>query len=101
MLTRPFHARLRPLVWVRCVWWMLFSAGVAAQSNSPNLPTLTHAEEVRRLTPDEAAKGYPVRLRGVVTMDAPAPDFFVQDKTAGIYVEGSASPQYPHVLGEV
>lgn len=101
MLTRPFHARLRPLVWVRFVWWVLFSAGVAAQSNSPNLPTLTHAEEVRRLTPEEAAKGYPVRLRGVVTMDAPAPDFFVQDKTAGIYVEGSASPQYPHVLSEV
>jgi hypothetical protein len=34
-------------------------------------------------------------------MDAPAPDFFVQDKTAGIYAEGSVSPRYPHVLGEV
>ena len=39
--------------------------------------TLTSAEQVRRLTPEQAALGYPVRIRGVVTMDAPAPDFFV------------------------
>jgi signal transduction histidine kinase len=71
------------------------------QSSDPKWPTLTHAEDVRRLTPEEAAKGYPVLIRGVITMDAPAPDFFVQDKTAGIYVEGSASTGYSHVLGEV
>ena len=71
------------------------------QSPGPKLPTLTHAEDVRRLTPEEAAKGYPVLIRGVITMDAPAPDFFVQDKTAGIYVEGIASARYSHVLGEV
>ena len=33
-------------------------------------------------------------------MDAPAPDFFVQDATAGIYVEGSVSPRYPHLLSQ-
>jgi signal transduction histidine kinase len=33
-------------------------------------------------------------------MDAPAPDFIVQDTTAGIYVEGSVSPKYPHVLSQ-
>jgi signal transduction histidine kinase len=33
-------------------------------------------------------------------MDAPAPDFFVQDATAGIYVEGSVSPKYPHLLSQ-
>lgn len=33
-------------------------------------------------------------------MDAPAPDFFVQDATAGIYVEGSASPRYSHLLSQ-
>jgi signal transduction histidine kinase len=41
-----------------------------------------------------------VLVRGVVTMDAPAPDFFVQDGTAGIYVEGSTSPRYPHLLSQ-
>jgi signal transduction histidine kinase len=72
-----------------------------AQSSPPKLPTLTHAEEVRRLSPEEAAKGYPVRIRGVITMDAPAPDFFVQDSTAGIYAEGSGSPRFSHSLGEL
>jgi signal transduction histidine kinase len=33
-------------------------------------------------------------------MDAPAPDFVVQDATAGIYVEGSVSTKYPHLLGQ-
>jgi len=62
---------------------------------------LTRVEQVRRLTPEQAALGYPVRIRGVITMDAPAPDFVVQDSTAGIYVEGSLSPRYPHVLKQL
>lgn len=33
-------------------------------------------------------------------MDVPAPDFFVQDETAGIFVEGSVSPKFTHALGE-
>jgi signal transduction histidine kinase len=52
------------------------------------LPLLTTAAAVRQLPPEEAEKGYPVRLRAVVT--AHRPDFgllFVQDATAGIYVE--------------
>jgi signal transduction histidine kinase len=52
------------------------------------------------LSPEQAALGYPVLVRGVITMDAPAPDFFVQDATAGIYVEGSVSPRYPHLLSQ-
>ena len=51
--------------------------------------TLTHAAEVRRLTPQEAVKGIPVHLRAVVTYYDPAMnDIFVQDETAGIYVAG-------------
>jgi hypothetical protein len=42
-----------------------------------------------------------VRIRGVVTDDVPSPDFFVQDATAGIYVEGSVSPRFTHHWGEV
>lgn len=64
------------------------------------LPTLTHAAQIRSLSPEEAARGYPVLVRGVITMDAPAPDFFVQDATAGIYVEGSVSAKFPHVLSQ-
>ena len=78
--------------------------GAAAQGQLPpaakSLPILTHADQVRRLSPEEAALGYPVLIRGVITMDAPAPDFFVQDATAGIYVEGSVSPKYLHLLSQ-
>jgi signal transduction histidine kinase len=63
-------------------------------------PTLTRVDQIRRLSPEEAGKAYPVRIRGVVTMDAPAPDFFVQDETAGIYVEGSPSARFAHMLGQ-
>jgi signal transduction histidine kinase len=80
------------------------AAGVGVQAQLPALakplPTLTHADQVRRLSPEQASLGYPVLVRGVITMDAPAPDFFVQDGTAGIYVEGSASPRYPHLLSQ-
>ncbi|HYM79121.1 MAG TPA: sensor histidine kinase [Candidatus Dormibacteraeota bacterium] len=65
------------------------------------LPTLTHADQIRRLSPEQASLGYPVLIRGVITMDVPAPDFFVQDATAGIYVEGSVSRRYPHLLSEL
>jgi signal transduction histidine kinase len=64
------------------------------------LPMLTHIEEIRGLSPEEASKGYPVRVRGVITMDAPAPDFMIQDETAGIYVEGNARLAFPHHLQE-
>ncbi len=54
---------------------------------APGLPTLTTAEQVRELTADQAKRGYPVRLRAVVTyIDFAVGDFFAQDSTAGIYV---------------
>lgn len=76
------------------------SGNVSAQTATKTLATLTHADQVRKLSPEQAALGYPVRIRGVVTMDAPSPDFFVQDETAGIFVEGNVSQKYTHVLGE-
>ena len=79
----------------RCRFLLLVVFGAAlasAQSTTASLPLLTHADQVRHLSADEAALGYPVRIRGVITDDVPSPDFFVQDSTAGIYVEGSTSP---------
>jgi signal transduction histidine kinase len=72
-----------------------------AQPANRSLPLLTHADQVRQLTPEEAARGYPVQIRGVVTDDVPAPDFFVQDATAGIYIEGSVSPRFDHHYGDL
>jgi signal transduction histidine kinase len=76
-------------------------ANVWAQPPAKPLPILTYAEQIRRLSPEQAALGYRVRVRGIITMDAPAPDFFIQDATAGIYAEGSVSPKYAHLLGQL
>ena len=87
---------------VRGVLALVTFAGLAwAQPGTRALPVLTHADQVRRLSPEEAALGYPVRIRGVVTDDVPSPDFFVQDATAGIYVEGSPAPKFAHHWGDL
>jgi len=67
------------------------------------LPLLQTVQEVRRLTPEQAARGYPVRLHGMVTCythrDNP-PGLFVQDATGGIYVD--VAPGYgPFKPGQV
>src|SRR5579872_3343454 len=79
---------------------LAYSLSASGQTPAKNPSTILHADQVRRLTPEQAAMGYPVRIRGVITMDAPAPDFFVQDKTAGIFVEGSVAPKFAHRIGE-
>ena len=71
-----------------------------ANSDRP-LPVLTHGDEIRHLTTEQAALGYPVRIRGVVTDDVPAPDFFVQDSKAGVYVEGSKTASFTHHFGDL
>jgi len=51
------------------------------------LPELLTAEQVRQLTPEQAARHYPVRLRGVLTFFDQAQFYrFFQDNTAGIYL---------------
>ena len=51
------------------------------------LRTITGVAEIHSLAPDEARRGYPVHLRAVVTYFEPvSPDFFIQDKTGGIWV---------------
>ncbi len=75
--------------------------GASAETAERSLPLLTHADQVRELSPEQAALGYRVRVRGVVTNDVPAPDFFVQDSTAGVYVEGSRSSSFVHHFGDL
>ncbi|HEY1791106.1 MAG TPA: PAS domain-containing sensor histidine kinase [Verrucomicrobiae bacterium] len=64
--------------------FVLFSFVARGQNNGTN--ELTTAEQVRQLTPVQAARHYPVRLHGVVTFcDANNYYYFVQDQSAGIY----------------
>jgi signal transduction histidine kinase len=85
-----------PLRVILLVWCL-----VGASQSIKALPQLTQAAEVRALTPEQAAAGYPVKLRGVITDAVPKPDLFVQDKSAGIYIEGNRHQLFPHQLGDL
>ena len=63
-------------------------------SQKSSLPLLTRVEQIRNLTPDEANLAYPILVRAVVTYFNPGEqDLFIQDSTAGIWVNiGSAKP---------
>lgn len=45
-------------------------------------------EQLRKLSPEPAAAGRPVTLRGVVTLNDQSGGVFLQDETAGIYIHG-------------
>jgi signal transduction histidine kinase len=61
---------------------------VPVRPSAPPHPTLRTAAEVRRLSPAEAREARPIRLEAVVTYNDPETrHLFVQDRTAGIYVE--------------
>ena len=63
-----------------------------------NLPTLTRVEQIRRLTPEDAARAYPTRIRGVVTYyNLPERDLFIQDSTAGTWVDSDYAKPHLHV----
>jgi signal transduction histidine kinase len=58
-----------------------------AASLHTNLPTLTQAEQIRRLSLPEAQRHYPVKLRGIVLDYSSLPTLFIADDTGGIYVK--------------
>ncbi len=83
---------------------LLWSFAVRGQNNSVN--ELSTAEQVRQLTPAQAALHYPVRLRGVITFcDQKNYFYFVQDHSAGIYFRLDPSLGSPPLtagqLGEI
>jgi len=62
--------------------------GQERAAKPPNLRTLTRIAQIRRLTPEQAGRGYPVRVRAVVTYyDPQQPDLFIQDSTEGVWVD--------------
>jgi PAS domain S-box-containing protein len=77
-------------------WWFGLVAGfwLAGISLSPaqTVTEIRTVAEVRRLTAEQAARGIPVRLQGVVTFyDGRLYSQFLQDDTAGIYLFASSN----------
>jgi len=72
------------------VWLSLLCAGILAQAET--LPVLTTARAVHALGLDEARRGYPIRLRGIVAyydafLDFPQPILMVMDETGSVFVK--------------
>jgi signal transduction histidine kinase len=73
---------------------------VGCDTNS--LPLLTTCAQVHRLKREEAQRGYPVKLRGVVTCVLPEHQAFtLQDSTRGLYaVDYAAARSSPPQIGD-
>jgi signal transduction histidine kinase len=71
-------------------------------TNTGALPLLVNAGDVHRLKREEAQRGYPVKLRGVITSVLPEHQAFtIQDSSRGLYViDFSASRSDPPRIGE-
>jgi PAS domain S-box-containing protein len=83
--------------------WLLGCFAPPLGLNGQVLPAtnlLTEARQVLALSPEEAARKLPVRIRGVVTCYEPRADLmFVQDSTAGVYFY-AYRPPWPVRLGQ-
>ncbi len=70
----------------------------SVRAAEPGLPILTNVAQVKGLSPTEAARGFPVRLRGVITyrhLESYA--LFLADATAGIYIGPGAPEFFPEI----
>lgn len=82
-----FHGFFLPAV----LCWITFAPGKALGQESPEaitpLNVLTQAVQVLNLSPAEARRNYPVRVRGVITFFEQRTELcFVHDETSGVYV---------------
>lgn len=81
--------------WLASLAWMLCLALTALRIMAAEVPadtglhpTLTSIQEIRNLTPEQAALGYPVTVQAVVTFAKPSyATLFIHDGTGGIFVE--------------
>jgi signal transduction histidine kinase len=93
------HAQI--VVYLTLLTWAVAVESHAAEQSPSSVfsaTVLTNAEQVHKLTREEAAKGQRVLIRGVITCALPNPNFnaaVVQDRTAGIYVDHWNPPLGP------
>jgi PAS domain S-box-containing protein len=72
------------------LWFFLFAQCRYVVAQNAPLEELRTADQVRQLTTEEAARHYPVKLRGEVTFYDQSQFYrFIQDDTAGIYFDDS------------
>ncbi len=75
-----------PAVFARITGGVLVAFSLATATAAPPA-VLTRTAQIRALSPEEASREIPVRLRAVVTLYDPGwNDVFVHDETGGVYV---------------
>ena len=84
---QPPHRYLALVLMAFFIQASLYAAQQERSNPAPGLPILKTIREVRELPSEKARLGYPIHLRAVVTYaNKPERDLFVQDSTAGIFV---------------
>lgn len=69
---------------------------LAPSLQSHSLPVIHDIVRIHQLDRSEANQGYPVDVKGVVTyFDPISPNFFLQDKTGGIWIQWNPSMAIP------
>lgn len=80
---------------------LLLAANLSCPASETPPKLIQTAEQIRRLSSQEADLHYPVRLRGVITFfdeKIPTKSFrFIQDETAGIYFYVDGMTNEPHL----
>ena len=72
-----------------------------AEKEPGHLPVLTAITQIKLLKREEAMRGYPVKIRGVITWSSKMEGVVLQDAGAGIFVEGLTVEDSYHLrLGE-
>ena len=84
----PHFPKLRRLSYAAlCLYFAaLFISAARAESNAESRRVLTSVAQIRALTNAEAAKGYPVHLRALITFHNTRKYCFAEDDTGAIYI---------------
>src|SRR5215207_8712873 len=93
----PPMAFRRKIAFLMLLWSVLLATGeLCVQAQASSAEVLTNAAEILALSAEQALKPYSVLIKGVVTVAEPYWEgrFFVQDATAGIFVD-NFSPYQP------
>jgi len=83
--------------------FLLFCLGLAHVCAQETLPLLTEARQIRQLSPEDALRGYPVRVKAVVTFYRAdiCRELTIQDSSGGIYVTNTSPKGYRLKAGDL
>ncbi len=83
--------------------FLLLCLGLAPVCAQNQLPLLTEARQIRQLSPEDALRGYPVRVQAVVTFYRAdiCRELTIQDSSGGIYVTNTSPKGYQLKAGDL